>query len=225
MKTKPAPDEARRFALIALAVLGIAEIVSICLWRLDLRLALLGTTFPANAIATFIFSWVVPPIIAYKVEKRGRRSLGITIKRGRYLPYAVYALVGLVLPALLVEIDRTLWIEFLEQIVYIGLAEELFSRGYLMTRLCHWLGNRWGLLLSSLIFGLAHIISRISQHGLAYPIAALQAGGQGLLGGLLLGYIYLKAESIVPGAIFHVSLNAYLDRIIEGIGNFLVGIS
>jgi hypothetical protein len=30
-----------------------------------------------------------------------------------------------------------------------------------------------------------------------------------------LGYIYLKAKNIVPGAIFHVAMNAYIGRFVE----------
>jgi membrane protease YdiL (CAAX protease family) len=99
--------------------------------------------------------------------------------------------------------------------VYIGVAEEVFSRGYLMRRLCDWLGNSKGLLLNALIFGLAHAISRLSQHGLRYPDRLAIVTLQACAGGLLLGDIYLRAKSIVPGAIVHTAMNAYLPRLIE----------
>ena len=84
-----------------------------------------------------------------------------------------------------------------------------------MSRLCKWLGDLNGLMLNGLIFGLVHIVSRVSQHGLEYPLDDALLGLQTFLGGLLLGYIYLRAKSIVPGAIFHVAMNAYIGRFLE----------
>jgi membrane protease YdiL (CAAX protease family) len=103
--------------------------------------------------------------------------------------------------------------ELVEQLVYIGLAEEVFNRGYLMRRLCDWLGERRGFLLSALLFGLSHVVSRLSQHGFKYPLNDLLLGLQTLMGGLILGYIYLRARTIVAPAIFHMSTNMYLDRV------------
>jgi len=61
---------------------------------------------------------------------------------------------------------------------------------------------------------LSHILSRLSQHGFKYPLDDLFLGFQTLIGGLILGYMYLKAKNIVPPAIFHVSTNMYLERAI-----------
>jgi membrane protease YdiL (CAAX protease family) len=74
-------------------------------------------------------------------------------------------------------------------------------------------------LLSGLVFGAAHIVSRFSQHGLAYPAHDLILGLQTFLGGLLLGLVYLRSRrSIVPVAIIHIAANMYLDRIIGLMG-------
>lgn len=165
-------------------------------------------------IATFVFFWVVPLLIVYLVEKRGASTLGLVVPRERYVRYALYAVVGLVVPAAFVGVDRGLISELVEQLVYIGLAEEVFNRGYLLRRLCDWLGDRRGLLLSSLLFSLSHIVSRLSQHGFKYPLNDLSLGFQTLMGGLVLGYMFLRAKNIVPPAIFHVSTNLYLERMI-----------
>jgi hypothetical protein len=98
-------------------------------------------------IAGFLFSWVVPLAIVYGIEKRDVRSLGLCIRCELYARYVLYALVGLVFPAFVFGADRALLLEFVEQIAYIGVAEELFPRGYLMARLCDWLGERKGLFL------------------------------------------------------------------------------
>jgi membrane protease YdiL (CAAX protease family) len=208
---------AQRFALIALGVWALEEIVTSCLFALRDSLALLQR-FPGVPVAGFLFSWVAPLVIAYRVERRGARSLGLVVRRRLRLRYALYAVGGLLLPALLLGAERALLVEMVEQVLYIGVAEELFSRGYLMTRLREWLGAWKGLVLSALLFGLAHVVSRLAQHGLRYPDRLALVFLQTFAGGLLLGYMALRAGSIVPGAIFHTSMNAYLPRLIAMLG-------
>jgi membrane protease YdiL (CAAX protease family) len=213
----PAKREARRFALIALAALATEGVVTSSLFVFRHRVPFLQEV-PAIPLAVFLASWALPFAIVYWVEGRDTRALGLCIERGKSGLYLLYAVAGLALPALFVGLDRRLAAEFVDQIVYIGVAEEIFSRGYLMRRLCDWLGDGKGLLLNALIFGLAHVISRLSQHGLRYPDRLAIIFLQTCAGGLLLGYIYLRAKSIVPGAILHTSMNAYLSRLIEMVG-------
>jgi membrane protease YdiL (CAAX protease family) len=210
-------QEARRFALIALAVLALQELVTSLLFGMRQRAPLLQE-LPAVPVAVFICSWVLPFVIAYRVEGRDAKSLGMCVDPGKGGLYILYAVAGLILPALFVGIDTSLASESVHQIVYIGVAEELFSRGYLMRRLCDWLGDRRGLLLNALIFGLAHVVSRLAQHGLQYPDRLAILFAQTFAGGLLLGYTFLRARSVVPGAILHTGMNAYLPRLIEMIG-------
>lgn len=213
MQTRGAPTDAKRFALIALAVFALAEIVTSGLFLLR-RYIPSWRGIPAVPMATVIFFWIMPLLIVYRVEKRGASALGLVVPRERYLRYVLYAFVGLVVPAAFVGADRKLLIELIEQLLYIGLAEEVSNRGYLMRRLCDWLGNRQGLLLSSLLFGSSHIASLLSQHGFKYLSHDLLVGFQTFIGGLILGYMVLRAKNIVPAAIFHVSTNMYLDRVI-----------
>jgi membrane protease YdiL (CAAX protease family) len=212
MDTAPPEDRARRFALIALAVLVVDRVVTACLFALRPRVAFLRAV-PVGAVTGFAFDWTIPLLIAYAVEKRGAKSLGLPVPRDKVVRYTAYAIVGLVLPAIVVEVDRGLLVEFVEQVVYIGVAEEVFGRGYLMSRLCDWLGDKKGLVLGALIFGLSHVVSLVSQHGLKYPVSDLLMFVQTFIGGLILGYIYLRAKNIVPGSILHVSGNMYISRI------------
>jgi membrane protease YdiL (CAAX protease family) len=101
-------------------------------------------------------------------------------------------------------------IEFVEQLAYIGLAEEVFFRGYLMSRLCAWLGDRRGLVLSAILFGLVHVVSLVAFHGLRSPLRDGLTGLGAALGGLLYGWLLLKTSSIVPGAVIHTAANLYL---------------
>ena len=216
LHTEP-KEFARRVAVLALGVFAVEEVVgSLVFQSMNLYPALGdGLLLP---MATLLTHWALPLLIVFFVEKRDIRALGFTLKRERAGIYAVYAFIGLVLPLIVVGFDRFLVVEFVEQMVQIGMAEEVFFRGYLLQRLVEWLGDRKGLTLSAVAFGFAHIVSRVSQHGLEYPLHDAMLGLQTFLGGLLFGYIYLRARSLYPGAILHVSVNLYLDRFIKLMG-------
>jgi len=200
-------------ALLALSVFAFSEMLSVIIRYFTW--GSYSSWLAMIVVETLTVWWMLPFLIAYKVERRDARSLGLVVDRERYLRYSAYAAVGLVLPVFLVQADASLLIEFAEQVVYIGLAEEFFYRGYLLSRFCRWLGDLRGLFLTSLTFGLGHFVSRLSEKGLGYIDVAGLVALQTFLGGLLLGYIFLRARNIWPGAILHVSGNMYSTRIIE----------
>lgn len=202
---------ARRFALIALLALLFEECLGSLLFILrgqwvDLQ------NYPLIEIGTVLTHWIMPCLIVWMVERRSLRSLGWDVPKRKWGGYVLAAFVLMLLPGFFLGIDRALLMEFIEQVVYIGLAEEVFFRGYLLERLKNWLGGRNALLLSAIIFSLVHIVSRLSQ-GVTNPMVLLQLAVQTLLGGFLLGFIYLRAGDIVPGSLFHIAMNLYLPRV------------
>ena len=203
----------RRFGLIALSVFTLSQIA-----QSGINYFTRGASYfhwaIVTSIATIVLWYALPFIITYRLEKKDARSLGLAVGREKYIPYTIYAIIGLFFPAFLVGFDTELAIEFIEQIVYIGLAEEFFYRGYLLNRFCKWLGDWKGLFLSALLFGLGHIIARLAENGLRSIVPATQAATQAFLGGLIFGYMYLRARNIWPSAIAHVSSNMYIYRII-----------
>jgi membrane protease YdiL (CAAX protease family) len=211
---------ARSFALIALGVFLFSEIVTSILHATTRTTWILGR-FPVVAIAVTILFWAAPFAIVYLVERRDWRSLGLSVLRRKRVAYSLYTFAGLVLPGLIFGVDADLGLEFLEQVLWIGLAEEIFNRGYVMRRLCDWIGNGKGLLVSAFLFGLSHVISRVSQHGFSRPSADLQLGAQTLAGGLLLGFLYLRSKSIVPPAIVHISMNLYLGKAVAAVQDLI----
>ncbi|WP_338559979.1 CPBP family intramembrane glutamic endopeptidase [Erwinia sp. E_sp_B04_7] len=70
----------------------------------------------------------------------------------------------------------------LANLFFVSLAEEALFRGYLQQRLSQKLGNLWGLLLASMLFGLAHIaggpmlVCFATLAGLIYGLAWLWSG-------------------------------------------------
>jgi membrane protease YdiL (CAAX protease family) len=171
--------------------------------------------YPYGPIVATLGHWGLPFAAVYLLEKRGWRSLGLELPRRKVAAYALYALVGLVAPGVILGFDRSLLIEFIEQIAYIGLAEELFFRGYVTSRLLAWLGKARGLLASAFLFSLVHFISRVAQSGFAHPLRLVEVCLQTLVGGLLLGYIYIRARNIYPGSILHVAGNMYIGRLMQ----------
>jgi membrane protease YdiL (CAAX protease family) len=211
-------NQPKKYALLALGLFVLSEAIFIIL-SIFLRGQPVERINLANAITTIFVRWIPTLVVVWVIEKRGAVSLGLFIEQGKRIPYAIFAIVCLVIPGFFVGFDRNLLVEFFEQIVYIGLLEEFFYRGYLMNRFCEWLGRGKGLLLSSFIFGLGHVIARIADHGFGVLDRALTAGGQAFLGGLIFGAIYLLARNIWPGAILHISTNMYISRFIAIFGS------
>jgi len=207
-------NKAKRFALLALAIFILSESVSTLKFISTRGLPYNQVAF-WSALEALIFWWILPILIVYKVERGDWKSMGLVVRREKRLIYILAAGLGLVLPAFLVGFDRLLLVEFVEQIVYIGFIEELFYRGYLLRRMCDWLGDVRGLLITSFLFGLGHILSRLAQKGLTILGPASLLGFQTFLGGLLFGFIYLRAKNIWPSAILHISMNMYLGRMME----------
>jgi membrane protease YdiL (CAAX protease family) len=207
----------KKFALIALGVFVLSEVVFVIL-SIFLRGQPGARINLANAIATIFVRWIPTLVVVYKIEKRSADSLGLFIAREKRIPYAFFAIACLIVPSFLIGFAPSLLVEFVEQIVYIGLLEEFFYRGYLMNRFCEWLRSWKGLLLSAFVFGFGHVIARIADHGLGILDRALLTGGQAFLGGLIFGLIYLKARNIWPGAILHIATNMYLSRLITFFG-------
>ena len=70
------------------------------------------------------------------------------------------------------------------------LAEELVFRGAVLRALLRWKSNPWvGIVISALLFALIHM----------NPVQMPHA----FLVGLLLGWMYYRTDSIVPGVVFH----------------------
>ena len=163
----------------------------------------------------FVFAWMVPLLIVYLIEGRDLRSIGLVIERKNYVKYFIYSVVGLIIPAFIVGFNKALLISLVQQLVSIGVAEEVLWRGFLQARLSAWLGKYQGWVIASLLFGFGHLVSLWSHPGINPEIGDLILLGQTTAGGFILGFIFLRAKSIVPGAIFHVFGNVYLFKLID----------
>lgn len=83
-------------------------------------------------------------------------------------------------------------------VTLVGACEEIVYRGYLQHQLAALSGRRWvGVLLQALLFGVAHgeqggpAVARVAAYGLAF------------------GWLAAHRESLVPGIVAHVGIDAY----------------
>ncbi len=98
--------------------------------------------------------------------------------------------------------------EFIDQILFVAGPEEMFYRGYMMTRLGDWLGQAFGLYTSSFLFGLEHFLSRFFKYGLTFGVA-LRVGITTTIGGLIFGWQFQRTKSIFPPLINHIVVNLF----------------
>lgn len=208
IQSKPA-----KFTLIALLVMLISKLSAILLFRifsrqdpnLDRMLDLHGV----------IFAWIIPLLIVYLIERNDYRSVGLVVERKNRLKYLCYVIAGLFIPGLIIGFDREILGSLFQQLIAIGVAEEVFWRGYLQARMSAWLGKYQGWVITSLIFGFGHLVTLWSRPGVSPGVGDLMLLGQTTAGGFILGYIFLRAKNIIPGAIFHVFGNIYLFKLID----------
>jgi uncharacterized protein len=81
-----------------------------------------------------------------------------------------------------------------------ALLEEMIWRGTLLSRFSEQLGDKWAVIVTSLGFGLQHY-----SLGFSWGVCIAFS-----LGGVYFGGITIKSKSIVPGVIWHLSINALM---------------
>lgn len=89
--------------------------------------------------------------------------------------------------------DYPVFVQMLSVAVIAGLTEELVFRGLVISRLRKGMGTAAAVIVSALIFGFAH--------------GSVLASGYAALLGLLLGALYARYRSVLPGIIFHIFFN------------------
>ena len=90
------------------------------------------------------------------------------------------------------EIQKSLFYGILAFLL-VGFGEEALFRGYIQKRLMLAMGNKWALLISSLIFMVAHILT----YGKLLDFIDVA------LGGVILGYLYILTDSLYLPAAYH----------------------
>ena len=104
----------------------------------------------------------------------------------------------------------------LQQWLFVGIAEEMLFRGYILTKLVQFflkVSKIWsgviGAIISSIIFATFHIPQRIFVHGM--QLTPDEIMGQMLplfLVGMLLAWMFLRSQNMLLVGLFHGGMNA-----------------
>ena len=171
-----------------------------------------------NVISQFIVSslFFAPSLITMRRRKEAWSSAGVTKHNlGKSLLLgALLSIFYLVLNILTNKLEfRNLFNAFtlshfwaLATFFIVGLSEEFGFRGYLQTRLVAWLGKWSGWAIASILMALMHIVQRITIMGMSETDAIIDSLSL-IPTSLLLGYIMLRAENVMAGALFHTFID------------------
>lgn len=88
-----------------------------------------------------------------------------------------------------------------------GFPEEVFFRGILLTRFIRLVGTKWGIVLSSLIFGISHMALNLSNGGSVLLALCNAILSQATIG-IILAIIFVRTRNLLAGIVFHTLLDA-----------------
>ncbi|MHB1391891.1 MAG: CPBP family intramembrane glutamic endopeptidase [Clostridia bacterium] len=161
-----------------------------------------------------IFVIMVTYLVWKFVDKRDTEIIGLKWKKNSFKLFGLGLLGGTLEIALIMLLSLfmgTLWFqssgfsmfssaEIQKSLIYgvlafllVGFGEEALFRGYIQKRLMLVMGNKWALFISSLIFMAAHILT----YGKLLDFIDV------VLGGLILGYLYILTDSLYLTAAYH----------------------
>lgn len=160
------------------------------------------TAVQLRLLANFHLIFSIPALIMLAVRS-SPSELGFRLPLGEKWLWAVYLgfpLAGIVAQSLAGHgVVRATTATFAASLL-IGFAEEFTFRAVLQTRLESVLRNpRWGIMASSLLFALIHLNVATADS----LTSITNAVGQKTLDGFLLGYLYYRTRSLLPGAFLH----------------------
>jgi len=191
--------------------------VALCFWLLGISYAFLLSALvqalPAryldfliagNVVVLLLLNAVLPLLI---LRRFGVHWSELGFGRG----YRVWLVIGiscllplvvLVIQALIGRALADIGGKLLQTLLQAAFVEEVFYRGILLTRLIRLLGTSWGVVLSALLFGMAHAALNLSQGtnlaiGLAQMIVAQATFG------LVLAILFVRTRNIWAGVVFH----------------------
>ena len=171
--------------------------------------------------------YAILPCIFLRLRQNPLSSMGLSLSNWRQnLKVAGIVLACMAIPSVLFVSDTArlilggqialaqavpaLLIYFIHNVAWAGLPEEIFYRVFVQTRLSQVLKSRLGgILITSLLFGLVHIPGILRW----YPETTLCEAFcraffvQGFVG-LVLGVLWERTHSLIPGTIVHSGINA-----------------
>lgn len=164
---------------------------------------------------------IAPTVIVSKLLNESLDSLGLTKKNIfksifiGFISYIIYFMCIVTVTHKLkyiTSIGSLLSIWNLLNAMFTALGEEILFRGYIQNRLMKWLGDKKGLIITTLIFVCSHTAQRMIMNNMnitgviislvwIFPI------------GLFCGYLFLKCKNVAAPTIFHALYNFFANFI------------
>jgi membrane protease YdiL (CAAX protease family) len=184
---------------------------------------LLAVTLPLAVYLRLPTLWFFAPFVVLTAARRPYEDYGLSLRQPGSLAfhlkvclvvYGSYLLAHYVFGRLVLQRDfqATLAPDFLmrvvEQLLFIGLSEEFFFRGYLQTQLNRWLGRPYrflgaswgpGLIIAAVLFGLCHLVDG--------DVTRLRV----IVFGLFAGWLRERTGTILVPAAYHGASNLLYD--------------
>jgi len=133
-----------------------------------------------------------------KLLKHSLLGLALAIPVGAVGCFLSFASTSVV-PTLPTFEMKSLLINLVYMVLFVGLAEELLFRGLIQRGLMGVFGTKWGIFGAALLFAVAHLTQGLSL-GLGFIFVM----------GMVLGYIYYKTKSLVAPVVLHGMGNVML---------------
>ena len=92
-----------------------------------------------------------------------------------------------------------------------GPWEEFLWRGAVQTRLVILLGSPWGIVISSLMFGVWHLRAQLGHSGGDVAVALARTIIMQSVTGLAFGFVYWRTRNLAACSVTHVVFNTVID--------------
>lgn len=156
------------------------------------------------ALASNLVLRVLVPGAALRALGMQWRDMGLTLRRWWIAAPFVGIGLGVYLTGGL-AFDRLLRMGVV--LLYPGLTEELFYRGWLQRSLKHYIRRGNAVLITAVLFGLLHLPEFLAVHYTGMLPLALTNIGDVILTGLVWGYGMTRTRSVLPWAAVHAASN------------------
>jgi membrane protease YdiL (CAAX protease family) len=191
-------------------------------WRFDLSVATICVIMVAGFIPPFILpsiaanepvseiikiATILLPLVLVATKKNKGVEGNPVLPVSSYIFATPFIVLGTDALADLGLISSTIVFQFF----FVGFGEEILFRGYMQTRLNEDFGMPWrfkdvrfgpGLLISSALFGVLHLLNPFNPFMGSYDLAVWSAIGSGFAG-LLFGFVREKTGTVLSASLAH----------------------
>ncbi|WP_375221291.1 CPBP family intramembrane glutamic endopeptidase [Symbiobacterium thermophilum] len=158
-----------------------------------------------NALLPGVVLWLGGVRPAELWLRRGHSSFAVAA------PYLIFVAIAVVPPVIAGDTRTAAMVGLMlvRNFFVNGFTEEFLFRGALQTRLSQLLGEGWGLVLASLIFGVAHVGGLMpALDGDVLAALGLCITSQAAAG-LIFGILAMRTRSLIAPTVAHLTLNLF----------------